>query len=128
MKAKFFDKFGPIGAVCSLIAAASCPACFPVLGVIGATLGLGFLSPYEGIIMYVFQGFVLLSLIGNIIAYLEHKKIYALVIGVVSPLLIFYAFYINFSYVIIYAGLIGLFISAIVNFIESRKCIACKVN
>jgi len=51
MKIKFLDKLGAIGA---FIAAASCPVCFPFLGVVGATVGLGFLSPYEGIIVYIF--------------------------------------------------------------------------
>jgi len=128
MKIKALDKVGPIGAVCSLIAAVSCPACFPIFGVIGATLGLGFLKPYEGIVLYVFQGFVLLSLIGNIIAYFGHKKVYALIIGVVSPLLIFYAFYINFNYSIIYTGLLGLFVSAVINYFENKKCKTCKAD
>jgi len=128
MKVKFLDKLGPIGAVFSLISAASCPACFPVLGVIGATLGLSALSPYEGVLMYVFQGFVVLSLVGNVFAYLGHRKKYALVIGVISPLLIFYAFYFNFNYKIIYVGLGGLFLVAVINFVESRKCKICEVN
>ena len=128
MKTKILDKFGAIGAILALIASASCPACFPILGVIGATLGLGFLQPYEGIILYVFQFFVLLSLIGNILAYVGHRKIYALVVGTVSPMLIFFAFYIKFDYRIIYIGLFGLFISAILNYIENRKCKTCTTN
>lgn len=128
MKAKFLDKVGAIGAVFSLIAAAGCPACFPLLGIIGATFGLGFLRPYEGILMHVFQGFVFLSLIGNVIAYLSHRKIYALLIGVISPLMIFFAFYVYFDYRIIYAGMLGLLVTAVVNYIERRKCKRCKAN
>ncbi len=128
MKAKFLDKFGALGAVFSLIAATGCPACFPLLGIIGATLGLGFLRPYEGVIVYVFQGFVLLSLIGNIIAYLSHRKIYGLLIGVISPLIIFFAFHIYFDYRLIYIGLFGLFIAAVVNYVENRKCKTCKTS
>ena len=128
MKAKILDKFGAIGAFFSLIAATGCPACFPLLGVIGATLGLGFLRPYEGIIMYVFQGFVLLSLIGNIFSYLYHKRMVPLIVGVASPALIFFAFYIYFSYLLIYVGLVGLFIAGILNYIANKKCKTCEVK
>ena len=101
MSVKFLDKFGAVGSFFSLLAAAGCPACFPLLGVVGTTLGLGFLRPYEGIAMYVFQGFVLLSLIGNVFAYFSHKRIYALLIGVISPSMIFLRF--------IFISTIGLF-------------------
>ena len=40
------DKVG-VGGV--IIAAFSCTACFPALGALAATLGLGFLSPLEGV-------------------------------------------------------------------------------
>ena len=53
------DKLGAIG---TLLAAASCPACFPLLAVVGSALGLGILARFEGYVMYVLQGFVLLAL------------------------------------------------------------------
>ena len=42
------DKAGPLG---SVVAAASCPACFPALASLGAAVGLGFLSEYEGLFL-----------------------------------------------------------------------------
>jgi len=78
--------------------------------------------------MYIFQGFVLLSLAGNIFAFLKHKKVYALAIGIVSPALIFFAFYIHFDYRIIYSGLFGLFVAGAANYIENRKCKTCQVS
>ena len=40
------DKFGTIGAI---VATMGCAMCFPALASIGAVLGLGFLSQWEGV-------------------------------------------------------------------------------
>jgi len=122
MKLQFLDKFGAVGA---FVAAISCPACFPLLAVVGATLGLGFLRPYEGYIMYVFQGLVVLSLAGSVLSYLNHKKKLPLVISVLSSALIFFAFYIRFNVVFLYVGLGGLMLSATISYFENRKCKTC---
>ncbi len=123
MKLQSLDKLGPVAA---LLAAGGCPACFPLLAIVGSTLGLGFLRPYEGIVMYIFQGLVLLSLIGNIAAYRTHRKPAPLVVGVISPVLVFYAFYVSFNQALIYVGLTGLFLAAVLNFIAKRTCRACS--
>lgn len=125
MRPQFLDKAGTVGA---FLAAASCPACFPLLGIVGATLGLGFLRPYEGIMMYVFQGLVFLSLIGNILSYLKHRRVIPLTIGILSPLVIFFAFYIRFSNVLIYSGLAGLLVAIILNYWADRRCTSCQKN
>ncbi len=41
-----FDKVGSVG---SIISATCCAACFPALASLGASIGLGFLSAYEGV-------------------------------------------------------------------------------
>ena len=122
MRLQFLDKFGAVGA---FIAAISCPACFPLLAVVGSTVGLGFLRPYEGYLMYIFQGLVILSLIGSILSYLNHKKKLPLVISVASSALIFFAFYIRFNVVFLYVGLGGLILSAVLSYFEKRKCRSC---
>ena len=118
----FLDKLGAVGA---FLAAASCPACFPLLGVAGTALGLGFLRPYEGILMYVFQILVFISLIGNIFAFGNHRKIIPLLVGIVSPSVIFWAFYIHFSYGLIYMGLFGLAAASVLNYLAQRRCKIC---
>jgi hypothetical protein len=72
MATNILDKVGSVGAV---IAGAAVPCCFPFLSLIGSILGLSFLAPYESVIMYVLQGFVLLALVGTIIAYRGHHKL-----------------------------------------------------
>lgn len=122
MKLNFLDKLGAVGA---FLAAASCPACFPILGVVGASLGLGFLHPYEGILMYVFQGLIFIALIGNILAFRKHRRVVPLLIGIASPGIIFWAFYIHFNDAFIYMGLFGLVLASVLNYMAERSCKAC---
>lgn len=123
MKTQFLDKAGAIGA---FLAAGSCPACFPLLAVVGSTLGLGFLRPYEGVMMVIFQGLVLMALVGNILSFRSHRRIVPLVIGVTSPILIFFVFYVYFSPILLNIGLFGLLAAAVMNFMAKRRCPSCK--
>lgn len=119
MRQTILDKFGAAG---SLLAAASCPACFPLLGVVGSAVGLGVLKPFEGIAFYVFQALVLLALIGNLSAYFNHRKIFPLLIGVGSPLLIFFSLYGVYRQWVLYTGLFGMLAAAIINFMMIKRC------
>jgi mercuric ion transport protein len=123
MKLGFIEKIGSIGA---FLAAATCPACFPLLAVVGAALGLSVFQPFEGAVFLVFKIFVLLALIGNILSYFKHRNLAALIVGILSPLLIFFAIYLYFNPVLIYAGLFGLLGASILNFLANRRCSTCK--
>ncbi len=56
------DKAGVLG---SIVAAIGCASCFPALASLGAAIGLGFLSQYEGlfirILLPTFAGIALLA-------------------------------------------------------------------
>ncbi len=82
MKLGFVEKVGSIG---SIIAAAACPACFPLLAVVGAALGLGVLRPLEGTAFLAFQVLVGVALVGNIISFLNHRELLPLIVGIISP-------------------------------------------
>jgi len=125
MKLDVLDKVGAFGA---FFAAGACPACFPLLAIVGSVLGLSFLKPYEGLIMVVFQILVALALIGNIASFFQHRKIWLLALGILSPGLIFFAFYIQFSTAILNTGLFGLIVTAVLNFIEKKKCKSCEMT
>ena len=81
------DKIGSIGAV---LAATAAPCCFPLLAAVGGALGLGVLQPYKGYAAYAIQVLVLLALVGNVIAYRQHRKKFPFTLGVASPALIFF--------------------------------------
>jgi MerC mercury resistance protein. len=116
------DKIGSLGAI---FAAAAAPCCFPMLAVVGSLLGLSFLEPYEGTMLYVFQGFILLALVGTLLAYRQHRKWLPLVIGVICAALVLYAVRTDFNSLLIYGGMAGLLLTAILNSIESRQCARC---
>jgi hypothetical protein len=125
LRLSVFDKLGPMGA---FVAAMGCPACFPLLAATGSALGLGVLRPYEGWVMYVFQGLVVVSLLGNIASFLNHRKVIPLIVGLISPILIFYVFYIYFNQTLLYLGLFGLLTTAILNYLAKRRCKACTTQ
>lgn len=125
MKIRFLDK---LAAIAALLVASACPACFPLLAIIGSTLGLSFLRPYEGVMMYVFQVLILLAFIESIISFLKHRKRIPLLLNILGSLLIFFAFYVKFIPFFIYAGLSLLLAGAFRNFLEEKKCNQCKIT
>jgi len=120
MKFEFLDKVGAGGAI---VAAAACPVCFPLLAVTGSAVGLGVLAPVEGALIYVFQGLVLLALVGNIVAYFSHKRLFLLGFGITSAITVLVGIYT--SEILSYIGLLGLVCAAVWNQIEKRKCRTC---
>lgn len=88
MSAKFnyLDKAGVIGGIFSAFAAAT-PCCLPLLATAGASLGLGFLMPYQSVLEWVFQGFAFLALFAVIIAFRRHKQLIPLLLmlGLLPP-------------------------------------------
>src|SRR5260370_12162552 len=65
------DKLGAVGA---FLAAAAAPCCFPLLAAVGAALGLGALQAWRGYMDYVIQGFVLVSGVGGVFAFCQHRQ------------------------------------------------------
>lgn len=120
---KIFDKICSLGAI---LAAASCPVCFPLLAAAGSAIGLGVLHPYEGKILIIFQNLILGALIGLFLSFRRHRKALPLVVGTMSALLILYAFYIRFNEILNYIGLFGLLSASVLNIMENRCCAGCK--
>ena len=65
------DKTGALG---TLVAAMGCSMCFPALASIGAALGLGFLSQWEGLFLDVLLPlFAGIALVANILGWFSHR-------------------------------------------------------
>ena len=80
------DKAGLLG---SIVAAMGCASCFPALASLGAAVGLGFLSRWEGLfITTLIPLFAALALIANVLSWLNHRQMQRLVPGLVGPLLV----------------------------------------
>ena len=115
---KSLDRIGSMGA---LIAAVAVPCCFPLFAAIGTALGLGALSQYEGIILYIFQGFAAVTVIGLLLSFLKHRNITPLLLGTAACVFLGYHFYRSFSLVALYGGLFALIAATIWNYFISRK-------
>lgn len=119
MNITFVDKLGSLGV---LLTALSCPVCWPLFASVGSALGLGILLPYEPILMnYAFPGFMGITLVGAVLAYRFHKQITPLIIGVISPLLALYGFYVGWILILMYTGIFGILISSILSYFATRK-------
>ena len=122
------DRIGTIGL---FLAALATPCCFPLFAFALSALGLGSAELFGGWTEYVFEGLVLISLIGFFIAYRQHKNIFPLLIGLASSGLIVYAYNFNFDSKTIYLGLFGLLASTLLNYYINRRhkiaCATCTV-
>ena len=116
------DKFGAVGA---FLAAAAAPCCFPLLAAVGATLGLGALQSWRGYMDYAIQGFVLISAVGSVFAFRQHRQAWPLGIGLMSAAAIFFAFYASYHVALIYAGMAGLAVASIWNVVAKRQASSC---
>ena len=116
------DKLGSVGA---LLAVACAPCCFLLLAGVGAALGLGALHPWHRYIHYAIQVFVLVSALGGVFAFRQHRQAWPLAVGLASAAAIFFAFYVTYQVALIYAGLAGLAVAAVGNIVARRRASAC---
>jgi hypothetical protein len=115
---KSLDRLGSIGA---LVAAIAAPCCFPLFAAIGAAAGLGALAQFEGIVLYIFQGFAAVTLIGLLLSFLKHRNVAPLSLGAFACALLGYHFYRSSSLAALYGGLLALISATIWNYLISRR-------
>lgn len=90
------DKTGMLG---SVVAAASCPACFPALASLGAAAGLGFLTEYEGLfITRLLPLFATVALAANALGWFRHRQWWRSVLGMIGPALVLAAMLLFFGH------------------------------
>ena len=90
------DKTGSCGV---LISAMGCSMCFPAVASLGAALGLGFLSQWEGFfISTLLPLFAWLALLVNGLGWFSHKQWHRSLLGVTGPTLLLMSLYPLFRY------------------------------
>lgn len=114
------ENIGTIGAFFMAMATAA-PCCLPLLATSGAALGLSVLLPYQEILTYVLQCFVILVLVGHVRAYLKHRNYCLLLLSFASSIGIFFGYNFYYSANIIYPSLIGLGVAAIWHYFINRS-------
>lgn len=126
-KLSHLDKAGAIGGIFAALAAAT-PCCLPLLAAAGASLGLGFLMPYQSVSEWIFQGFAFLALLGVIVTFRRHKQLLPLfvMLGAVTAILAYYHVFRQAG--LIYSGLAGLLVASILNHHAAKQCKTCEPN
>jgi len=105
---RLFDKTGVLG---TLTAAMGCALCFPALGSLASSLGMGFLAQYEGIfINTLLPIFAVIALAANTFSFFSHKIWYRGLAGITGPVMVLLTLYplwfYGWSTYLLYAGII----------------------
>lgn len=125
MDRPLLEKTGTVGAV---IAALACPICFPKIALIGAAVGLGVFAPFEGYIAIGVQVLFVLAFIGQVLSYPRHRNRWLLGLSVLATALLFVAYYVYASTLLLEASLALLVAASVWLVIENRKCARCEAQ
>jgi len=124
------DKVGSIGAI---VAAMGCASCFPLLGALGASIGFGFLSQFEGLfINTLLPVFAVIVIVSNIIAWWSHRKQFRLYLSLLGPGMVIATLYLywsaNWSTYMFYTGLVLMLVVSIMNIVfpPQARCTVAK--
>ena len=112
------EKYGTFGAV---VAAAACPICFPKLALLGGLIGFGILAQYELYFLIAAQILVLVSFIGNYLAYSKNKNLGILILSFASVVLFFISLYVLVSEYVSYLAISGMVIAVIWQIKETKQ-------
>ncbi|MBU66353.1 MAG: mercury transport protein MerC [Cupriavidus sp.] len=114
------------GALGGIVSAMGCASCFPAIAGLGAAIGLGFLSQYEGLFISVLlPGFAGIALLANATAWLNHRQWQRTALGVIGPLLVLAAVYLTVGWrseALLYVGLAFMVVVSIWDFVSPAKC------
>ncbi len=96
MLARIGDKAGSVGA---LVSAMGCAMCFPAIASLGAAVGFGFLSQWEGLfVSTLLPFFAWVALIINGLGWFSHKQWHRSILGMIGPVFLLLSLYPLFQY------------------------------
>jgi mercuric ion transport protein len=123
---RFADKAGSLGAI---ISAMGCAMCFPAIASLGAAVGMGFLSQWEGLFVNtLFPIFAGVALIANALGWFRHRQWHRSLLGMVGPTMVLISLYPLFKYgwssYVTYTGLALMLAVSIWDMVSpaSRRC------
>ena len=128
----FLEKLGSIGAI---ISAMGCAACFPALGALGASVGLSFLSGYEGILINkLLPAFAVIALLANVWGWSRHRIHYRGLLSITGPIAVILTLYPLWKYgwstYLFYIGLILMLVVSLIDVVKPAhaKCTNVQSN
>ena len=119
------DKLGTAGL---FLTALLSPCCFPLFAFVATAFGFGSAELFGGWTMWLFQGMILVSLVGLYISYRRHQCLYPLLVAIPSGLLIFYSYHFNdteYWLYFLYISMFGLLIATIWNYKQNKMHGTC---
>lgn len=126
------DKTGSIGVI---TAALSCASCFPALAALGASIGLGFLTQYEGFFLNTLIPLAAwIVLATNLIFWWSHRIWWRTLIAIAAPIMVLATFYLfwtdNWSTDMFYVGVGLMFVVSVWDVFSPPKkvCNSCEVT
>lgn len=123
------EKVGSFG---TIVAAMGCASCFPAIASLGASLGLGFLSQFEGLfINTLLPIFAMVALVSNVWSAWFHRRLGRMMLGIAGPLMVLATLYLfwtdNWSTYMFYLGLATMFTVSIYDIVVPPTK-ACDVS
>lgn len=128
MLSRIFDKVGSLGV---FVSAMGCAACFPALGSLAASLGLGFLSSFEGVLINkILPAFALFALILNSFMWGKNGLHIRGSLSIAGPLAVLLTLYPLWKYgwstYLFYFGIILMVIMSVFEFIKPAHPVCQK--
>jgi mercuric ion transport protein len=129
MFGQLIEKISSVG---TWLSALSCAACFPVLGSLTSTVGLGFLAQFEGIAINILLPlFASVALIGNAFNWYKHKRHIRGALSVISPIAVLLTLYPLWQYTwsayLFYAALTLMLIMSLMDIFKPAEPIECQI-
>ena len=127
---RMIDKTGVIGAI---VGSFSCAVCFPAVASLGAAIGLGFLSRWEGLFVHwLIPIFATIALLATLAGWFSHRQWFRTLLGSIGPVLVLIGVFglthhflaKDFARGIFYTGLVVMVLAAIWDLINpaNRRC------
>jgi mercuric ion transport protein len=104
-----------------------CPVCFPKLAIVGAALGLGVLAPYEGWFAAAAQVFLVVALVGHVLAFRRHRDRRVLALVAIGVALVLGALWLYYVEALVYVGLAAVVAATLWGPFAMRACASCEV-
>lgn len=116
----------------TIVSAMGCAACFPILGSLAASIGLGFLSSFEGVLINkVLPAFALFALVINSYMWGKNELPIRGILSILGPLAVLLTLYPFWKYgwstYLFYFGVFLMVVMSIFEFLKPAHPI-CKTN
>jgi mercuric ion transport protein len=120
------EKFASLGVI---VSAMGCASCFPLLGFLGATIGLGFLAQFEGLFINILLPiFAVIALVSVSLSWWSHRQHIRGILGLVGPSMVLATLYLfwtdNWSTYMFYFALALMFAVGVWDIVSppNKKC------